>query len=93
MLSKETILLNEEGLHVRPAQLLVKEAGRFQSRLTMNADGNQEIDLKSILGIMTLGLAKGDKVTVSAEGEDEEEALHAIINLIESKFGEEDGHA
>ena len=66
-----------EGIHARPAGLLVKEAAKFKSRLTLKA-GGKSADLKRIFGVMALGIKTGTTVTISAEGEDEEPAIAAI---------------
>ena len=66
-----------EGIHARPAGLLVKEAGKFKSKITITA-GSKHGDLKRIFGVMALGVKTGTSVTISAEGEDEEPAIAAI---------------
>lgn len=76
---------NEEGLHLRPAAELVKLAARYSSRVTLERDGKQ-VNAKSVLHVQSLGVRKGMKVTIRAEGEDEEEALEALCLLVESGF-------
>ncbi len=66
-------ITDPEGIHARPAGILVKEAGKFASKITMAKDG-KEVDAKRIFGIMGLGVKKGNTVTVKVEGEDEEAA-------------------
>lgn len=66
-----------EGIHARPAGLLVKEAAKFKSRLTLKA-GARSADLKRIFAVMTLGVKSGDTVTVTAEGADEAAAMTAV---------------
>lgn len=73
------------GLHMRPADALAREAGRFQAKIEL-AYAGLRIDAKSILDILTLGAKHGAEVTVEAEGEDAEQAVAAIAGLIESNL-------
>ncbi|MCH4158062.1 MAG: HPr family phosphocarrier protein [Acidaminococcaceae bacterium] len=66
-----------EGIHARPAGVLVKEATKFKSKLTLKA-GAKSADLKRIFAVMTLGVKSGAAVTVTAEGEDEAAAIAAL---------------
>ena len=77
MKTGEFIIAFEEGLHARPASELVKVCSHLKSDIIMEKDG-LTVDPKSILGIMAFGAAKGDKVTVEVNGEDEEEAMAKI---------------
>ena len=76
---------NPEGLHARPADLLVRMASVYQSDILIGRDG-ELVDCKSILSLLTLGAAEGTVLTVSAEGGDAEEALNAIEELFEAGF-------
>ncbi len=87
MIEKKTRIINALGLHARAAAKLVHTAGEFESDVTLVRDG-EEADAKSILGILLLAAAQGSDVVVRAEGEDEQEALGAVIDLIEDRFGE-----
>jgi phosphocarrier protein len=87
LLSKEIQIKNKLGLHARAAAKLVHTAARFQSDIKVRK-GSEEVDAKSILGILLLAAANGTKITVSANGSDEQEALAAVEHLIESKFDE-----
>ena len=78
---------NASGLHARPAGMFVKKAAEFKSTVEVIAKG-KTVNAKSIMGIMSLGLAKGDELTISAKGEDEENAVNTLVELIESGFGE-----
>lgn len=89
MLSKEATILNKAGLHARPAQLWVKTANDFKSQIKIKKEDGTETNGKSILGLMTLMLSEGTKITLEANGSDEEEAIEALTQLIEGKFGEE----
>ena len=66
-----------EGLHARPAGILVKKAAEFQSKIMIDKAG-KAADAKRILGVMGLGVKKGEEVTITAEGEDEETAIVAL---------------
>ncbi|HWM95290.1 MAG TPA: HPr family phosphocarrier protein [Thermoanaerobaculia bacterium] len=88
MIERETEIVNKLGLHARAAAKLVHTAGRFQSRVTVAKDG-EEVDAKSILGIMMMAAAKGSKVTIRCDGQDEEAAMQAVTGLISNRFDEE----
>jgi phosphocarrier protein HPr len=88
MIERETEIVNRLGLHARAAAKLVHTAGGFQSRVTVLKDG-EEVDAKSILGILLLAAAQGSQVTIRCEGHDEEEALRAVTQLIANRFDEE----
>ena len=75
-------------MHARPASLFVKTANRFSSDITVRAD-ERTINGKSIIGLLTLAAAHGSTLEVRASGEDAEEALDALEELVSSKFGEE----
>ena len=87
MVIKQVTIANKEGFHVRPAQLFVQKANEFQSTIKIKTESG-EVDGKSILGLMTLGLTEGAAMTLTAEGPDEEAAVNALAELVESKFGE-----
>lgn len=82
------VITNKAGVHARPASIMVKTAAKFKSKVKLTAKG-KTIDAKSIIMIMGMGLVKGTEVAISAEGEDAPEAVQALKELIESKFGEE----
>lgn len=88
IVKKEMEILNELGLHARPAAMFVKLANEFDCELTVEK-GSEQVNGKSIMGIMMLAAGKGSKITVTAEGPDAEEAVMEIEKLIRSKFGEE----
>ena len=87
MISKEIEIKNKLGLHARAAAKLVHTAARFRSDVKVRK-GNEEVDAKSILGILLLAAANGTRITVSAQGDDESEALQSIEHLIDSRFEE-----
>lgn len=80
-------LANELGLHARAAARFVQVASRYQSRITLSKDG-RTVDGKSILGVLMLAGAPGDRLVLSAEGADETQAVEALEALVVSRFGE-----
>jgi phosphocarrier protein HPr len=85
MMEKTFKILNEEGLHARPAGAFVKLANEFKSKIEVRAKGITK-NGKSIMGLMSLGLCMNDEMTVIVSGEDEPEAMKKIEDLIENKF-------
>ena len=81
MVERETIVGPEAGLHARPAAQFVKRAKGFTSKIVV-IKGQREANAKSSLKIMTLGAKKGDEITIRAEGDDAEEAVEALVELI-----------
>ncbi|MBF0208544.1 MAG: HPr family phosphocarrier protein [Oligoflexia bacterium] len=78
-------ILNETGLHARPAGILVKAASSFKSNIEIKTE-KAVVNAKSIMSVLSLGLTKGSKITIIAHGEDEEIALNSLVALIEKKF-------
>ncbi|MCL2827973.1 MAG: HPr family phosphocarrier protein [Oscillospiraceae bacterium] len=90
MYTRNVLIQNRSGLHARPASEFVACAGKFQSKITIrSASEGDEVDAKSILFLLSIGLGQGDEVVITADGGDEVEAVEALAALIESKFGEE----
>ncbi|HWR12938.1 MAG TPA: HPr family phosphocarrier protein [Rectinemataceae bacterium] len=90
MVEIETTIKNRAGIHARPSALIAQTAVKFSSRIFLEKNGNR-INAKSIMGIITLAASYGSKITISAEGADEQAAVDAIKNLFESGFNEELG--
>ena len=88
MLVEEFTVNNEVGLHARPAANFVQTASKFKSKITVVTDG-KEVDAKSIIGILSLGVESGAKIVVKVDGVDEKEAMSAIKSLFEHNFDEE----
>ncbi len=88
MVEKETTIKNRAGIHARPATLIVKEAAKYKSNIYIEK-GTEKINAKSILCILTLGGSYNTKIKVIADGVDENDAVDALINLIDSKFEEQ----
>jgi phosphocarrier protein HPr len=90
MIRQLVIVSNNLGLHARAAAKLVRLASRFSSAIYLSReDVNQQIDSKSILGILMMAASKGTRLVITIEGEDEVEAGESICQLFETKFGEE----
>lgn len=88
MIEREVEIVNRLGLHARAAAKLVHTAGRFDSQVWLIKDG-EEVDAKSILGLLLVAAAQGSHVVIRCEGEDEGEALASIVHLIEKGFDED----
>lgn len=82
-------VLNAQGLHARPADLIVRAASEFQSQIWLQK-GSEKVDCRSILSLLTLGAAQGTDLTLSADGCDANEAMRAIGLLFEQGFNELD---
>ena len=87
MIEKTVQINNEHGLHARPAAHLVKTAGKFKSDIKVLKDG-LEVNGKSIMGVMMLAAEPGSEIIFHINGEDEQEALNAIIELVYKNFYE-----
>ncbi|TWT92443.1 HPr family phosphocarrier protein [Stieleria varia] len=86
-LSRTVVVRNYQGLHARPADMLVRLANQHQSQI-MIGRGGEAVDCKSILSLLTLGAAQGTELFVTAQGTDAQRALDAIEALFESAFDE-----
>ena len=85
----KTTVVNPNGIHARPASLFIQEAKKFQSKITVeNLRTGKAKDAKSILGVMSLGMTKGTEIRIVAEGPDEEAAILAMQQLVDSGCGE-----
>jgi len=89
----DIVVNNKVGLHARPAALFVQSALKFSSEINVSCEDpkekkNRKANAKSILGILTLGVFQGMMIHIEAEGEDEEEAVKALKELVENNFGE-----
>lgn len=88
MAQRELTIQNKLGIHARPAAQFVKTASKFSSEIRVEKDG-EEVDGKSIMGLMMLAAGNGSVIVVAAEGEDEHDALEALTDLINRKFEED----
>jgi phosphocarrier protein HPr len=80
-------IVNENGLHARPAAEIVKVATKFRSDITIQKD-DLDVNGKSIMGVMMLAAECGSTITLRAEGPDADQALDALASLVSNKFGE-----
>lgn len=83
MAEKVFTIIDEAGVHARPATLLIQTATRFKSDITIEYKG-RSVNLKSIMGVMSLGITQGAQVKITASGEDETGALTAITDTMET---------
>lgn len=81
MIEKKFVITNETGLHARPAALLVQAAGKFDSEITLQYK-EKKVNLKSIMGVLSLGIGKGSEITITIEGGDEELAMKELEETI-----------
>ena len=85
MVSKDVIVQNQVGLHARPATFFIQKANNFKSSIWVSKD-DRKVNAKSLLGVLSLGIIKGTTITIIADGEDEDEAIKVLVELIESNF-------
>lgn len=88
MTSRDVTIVNSMGLHARPATFFVQNAHKFKSGIWVQS-GDRKVNAKSLLGVLSLGIAKGMTITLIADGYDEEEALADLAKLIDSGVGEQ----
>jgi phosphotransferase system HPr (HPr) family protein len=79
---RQVTLTNESGLHARPASQFVTEANKYQSEILVEVNGKR-VNAKSILGLLTLAIPKGQTLNIITNGADAEAALNALCNLVE----------
>ena len=94
MKESKVIVNNKVGLHARPASLFVQEAAKFSSDINVYCQDPQtkedrNANAKSILGVLTLGVFQGTEITITANGDDEEAAVDALVALVKDNFGED----
>lgn len=87
MTEKTFTITAETGVHARPATLLVNKAGQFESEVEI-AYNDKTVNLKSIMGVMSLGIPKGAQIKITANGSDEAEAINGIEEVIKEHLGE-----
>lgn len=91
MFKRKTTVVNKTGIHARPATDFVAKAKQFQSKImiaNLSEDEEDMVNAKSIIEILSLAIAEGSEVEISAEGVDEEAAVNGLIVLIDSGLGE-----
>lgn len=88
MLTKTTKIKNKIGLHARPAAIFVRTCSKYRSDIFVEKDG-RKVNAKSIMGIMSLGVAPGEELKIIVDGIDEEAAMKDILDLVENRLDEE----
>lgn len=84
MIKQDFNITAETGIHARPATMLVQTAGKYSSDINLEFNG-KSVNLKSIMGVMSLGVGQGSDVTITADGEDEEEAIEGIKAVMKNE--------
>ena len=87
MLRREVTIANKSGLHARPAAEFAKAASGFRSSITVEF-GSKKLNAKSIINLLSGGIICGSRVTIITDGEDEQQAMDRLVELIESGLGE-----
>ena len=87
MYTQEVTINNEVGLHARPATYFIRKANEFKSGIWVEKD-ERRVNAKSLLGVLSLGIVKGTAINLIADGPDEEAAINALVELINSEFAE-----
>ena len=85
MYTKEVVVINEVGLHARPATLFTQKANEFKSGIWIEKD-DRKVNAKSLLGVLSMGIVEGTAINIIADGEDETAAVDALCKLVESGF-------
>lgn len=88
MIKKEVTITNNIGLHARPATFFIQKANTFKSSIWIEKD-DRKVNAKSLLGVLSLGIAQGMSVTIVADGSDENAAVDGLITLIETGLAEQ----
>ena len=88
-ISRDIEIINKLGLHARAAALLVQIASGFSSHIEIEKDGRR-INGKSIMGVMMLAASKGSTITLHADGEDEQDSIDRLVQLINDRFNEDE---
>lgn len=84
MAEQTFVITHETGLHARPATAVVNKAGKYQADVQLAYNG-KSVNLKSIMGLMSLGISKGSEVVISADGKDAESAIEGLAALIQAE--------
>ncbi|MBQ9066450.1 MAG: HPr family phosphocarrier protein [Oscillospiraceae bacterium] len=87
MYVKSVKVQNQVGLHARPATFFIQKANEFKSSIWVEKD-ERRVNAKSLLGVLSLGIMGGTEIKIMAGGSDEEEAVNALVELVESGFAE-----
>ncbi len=87
MIQREVTITNSTGLHARPATFFIQKANTYRSSIWVVKD-DRKVSAKSLLGVLSIGIAKGMTITIAADGEDEKEAIDGLVELIETGFND-----
>ena len=87
MISREVVVKSSVGLHARPAMFFIQKANSYRSSIWVE-NSDRRANAKSLLGVLSLGISKGDIITVLADGPDEEAAVDGLVNLVMGGFNE-----
>ena len=87
MITRDIVITNTSGLHARPATFFIQKANSYRASVWVEKD-DRKVNAKSLLGVLSLGIAKGMTVTLIADGPDEETAITGLVELIDSGFSE-----
>ena len=87
MVSKNVVVMNQVGLHARPATFFIQKANEYKSSIWVEKE-ERRVNAKSLLGVLSLGIVKGTEIALIAEGVDEAAAVETLSNLVESNFAE-----
>ena len=88
MYIKEVLVQNQVGLHARPATFFIQKANTFKSSIWIEKE-ERKVNAKSLLGVLSLGIAQGMSISISADGTDENDAVNALIELIKTGLPEQ----
>ena len=87
MIQREVTITNTSGLHARPATFFIQKANTYRSSVWVVKD-DRKVSATSLLGVLSIGIAKGMTITIAADGEDEQEAIKGLVELIETGFND-----
>ena len=87
MTQRDVTITNNIGLHARPATFFIQKANSFKSSIWIEKD-DRKVNAKSLLGVLSMGIAKGMTVTLIADGQDEATAINALVELVQTGFAE-----
>ncbi|MCI8395302.1 HPr family phosphocarrier protein [Oscillospiraceae bacterium 21-37] len=87
MCAKEVLVQNQVGLHARPATFFIQKANEFKASIWVEKE-ERRVNAKSLLGVLSLGIVGGVTIRIIADGSDEQDAVDALVKLVESGFAE-----
>lgn len=88
MVKKEVTITNNIGLHARPATFFIQKANTFKSSVWIEKE-ERKVNAKSLLGVLSLGIAQGMSIAIVADGSDEEDAVNGLVDLIQNGLTEQ----